>query len=203
RLAPGLKPYAAAVLKLARYTFRLDLATGHLETSGGAPSTAERAWLRDTLPVHARSVYQPEEHLAVIVTRAAGVPHAVMYTSKDQAGALRTLGGLPQSRLPLLLGALGLTAGLIVTALVQLRREYELARLRTDFVSGVSHELRTPLAQIRMFSETLLLGRVRSEEEGRRSLEIIDQEARRLTHLVENLLHFSRSERQVTRLSPA
>ncbi len=293
RLAPGLKPYAAAVLKLARYTFRLDLATGHLETSGGAPSTAERAWLRDTLPAHARSVYQPEEHLAVIVTRAAGVPHAVMYTSKDQAGALRTLvgldvdpkafepfytmgaekqpllprpltggvvfdslmsvvvtsadgaklyhspvqyaatfsardtveammggmqvavalrpelasklviGGLPQSRLPLLLGALGLTAGLIVTALVQLRREYELARLRTDFVSGVSHELRTPLAQIRMFSETLLLGRVRSEEEGRRSLEIIDQESRRLTHLVENLLHFSRSERQVTRLSPA
>src|SRR5206468_4517253 len=43
----------------------------------------------------------------------------------------------------------------------------------------------------------------RSEEEGRRSLEIIDQESRRLTHLVENLLHFSRSERQVTRLSPA
>src|SRR5437016_12903693 len=53
-----------------------------------------------------------------------------------------------------------------------------------------------------MFSETLLLGRVRSEEEHRRSLEIIDQEARRLTHLVENLLHFSRAERQVTRLSP-
>jgi len=70
-------------------------------------------------------------------------------------------------------------------------------------VSGVSHELRTPLAQIRMFSETLLLGRVRSETEQMRSLEIIDQEARRLTHLVENLLHFSRSERQIARLSPA
>jgi len=94
RLASGLKPYAAAVLKLARYTFRLDLATGHLETSGGAPSTAERAWLRDTLPAHARFVYQPEEHLAMIVARAAGVPHAVMYTGKDQAGALRTLVGL-------------------------------------------------------------------------------------------------------------
>src|SRR5438093_8774569 len=64
RLAPGLKPYAAAFLKLARYTFRLDLATGRLETAGGAPSAAERAWLRDTLPVHARTVYQPEEHPA-------------------------------------------------------------------------------------------------------------------------------------------
>jgi signal transduction histidine kinase len=113
------------------------------------------------------------------------------------------IGGLPRSRLPQLLALLALTAALIVAALLQLRREYELARLRTDFVSGVSHELRTPLAQIRMFSETLLLGRVRSNDERVRSLEIIDQEARRLTHLVENLLHFSRSERQVARLSPA
>jgi signal transduction histidine kinase len=112
------------------------------------------------------------------------------------------IGGMPRSRLPQLLALLALTAGLIAAALLQLRREYELSRLRVDFVSGVSHELRTPLAQIRMFSETLLLGRVRSEGERLRSLEIIDQEARRLTHLVENLLHFSRSERQVARLSP-
>jgi signal transduction histidine kinase len=103
----------------------------------------------------------------------------------------------------LLFTLFGLTAGLIVIALYQLRRESEIAALRTDFVSGVSHELRTPLAQIRMFAETLVLGRVRSEEERRRSLEIIDQEARRLTHLVENLLHFSRSERQSLRVAPA
>jgi signal transduction histidine kinase len=113
------------------------------------------------------------------------------------------IGGMPRSRLPLLIALLTLTACLIVAALLQLHREYELSRLRADFVSGVSHELRTPLAQIRMFSETLLLGRVRSNAERLRSLEIIDQEARRLTHLVENLLHFSRAERQVARLSPA
>jgi signal transduction histidine kinase len=112
------------------------------------------------------------------------------------------IGGLPRSRLPLILGLLGLTAALIGTALLQLRRESQLSRLRTDFISGVSHELRTPLAQIRMFSETLTLGRVRSDEERRRSLAIIDQEARRLTHLVENLLHFSRSERQTTHITP-
>ena len=113
------------------------------------------------------------------------------------------IGGMPRSQLPRLLILVVLTAGLVAAALLQLRREYELSRLRADFVSGVSHELRTPLAQIRMFSETLLLGRVRSEREQMRSLEIIDQEARRLTHLVENLLHFSRSERQIARLSPA
>jgi signal transduction histidine kinase len=112
------------------------------------------------------------------------------------------IGGLPRSRLPLILGLLGLTAALIGIALFQLRRESQLARLRSDFISGVSHELRTPLAQIRMFSETLTLGRVRSDDERRRSLAIIDQEARRLTHLVENLLHFSRSERQTTHITP-
>jgi signal transduction histidine kinase len=48
-----------------------------------------------------------------------------------------------------------------------------------------------------------LLGRVRSDEERERSLKIVDQEARRLTHLVENLLHFSRSERRLARLSLA
>ncbi|HEU5261311.1 MAG TPA: HAMP domain-containing sensor histidine kinase [Gemmatimonadales bacterium] len=294
KLAAGLKPHASDFLKLARYSFRLDLTTGRMETAGGAPSAAARRWLVHTLRVHSRTVYQPKERLAAIVHTVDGLPRAIVYTVTtkhadvtpivvgveadpkgfepfytmdaekfpllprpltggviydslgsvivtDASGvelyrspvqyertfsagdtvetmmggmlmqvALRpemaaklVIGGLPRSRLPLLLGVLTLTAGLIVTALVQLRREYELARLRADFVSGVSHELRTPLAQIRMFSETLLLGRVRSEDERRRSLEIVDQEARRLTHLVENLLHFSRSERQVTRLSPA
>jgi signal transduction histidine kinase len=83
---------------------------------------------------------------------------------------------------------------LLVMALLQVRRETKMTRLRADFVSSVSHELRTPLAQIRMFTETLLLGRVRSDVERRRSLEIIDQEARRLAYLVENVLLFSKTE---------
>ena len=106
------------------------------------------------------------------------------------------IGGLPRERLPLVIGLLTLTVGLVVVALVQLRREAELSRMRSEFVSGVSHELRTPLAQIRMFTETLLLGRVRSANEGRRSLEIIARETQRLIQLVENVLLFSRGERR-------
>ena len=113
------------------------------------------------------------------------------------------VGGLPRSRLPLLLGLFALTAGLLVVALLQLRRQQELVRLRTDFVSGVSHELRTPLAQIRWFAELLHMGKLRSEEERNRSLRIIDQEARRLTYLVENVLSFSRAERKASRISSA
>jgi signal transduction histidine kinase len=111
------------------------------------------------------------------------------------------IGGLPRSRLPFFLGLLTLNAGLIVTAILQLRREMALQQLRDEFVSSVSHELRTPLTQIRMFTETLLLDRIRSTEEQRRSLEIIDREARRLTQLVENILQFSRMDRKIDLLS--
>jgi signal transduction histidine kinase len=120
----------------------------------------------------------------------------VIRAAVDPAAARAlVIGGLPRSRLPFLMVLLALTAGLSLTAVLQLHREQALANLRSDFVSGVSHELRTPLTQIRMFTETLLLDRVRSEEERRRSLEIIDRESRRLTNLVENVLRFARSER--------
>jgi signal transduction histidine kinase len=113
------------------------------------------------------------------------------------------VGGLPHSRLPLLAGVFVLTAGLLAMALVQLHRQQELARLRTEFVSGVSHELRTPLAQIRWFAELLHLGKLRTDEERSRSARIIDQEARRLTYLVENVLNFSRAEKGTNRIAPA
>ncbi len=104
------------------------------------------------------------------------------------------VGGLPRSRLPMLGVIFALTVGLMVAALLQLRRQQQLAQLRVDFVSGVSHELRTPLAQIRLFAELLRNGQLRSEQERERSIGIIDEEAQRLTYLVENVLAFSRSE---------
>ncbi|GJM44041.1 MAG: hypothetical protein DHS20C21_08830 [Gemmatimonadota bacterium] len=108
-------------------------------------------------------------------------------------------GGEPSSNQRVVLGLLILSAGLLVGAFLQVRREAELARLREDFLAGISHELRTPLAQIRMFADTLLLGRVRTEEERVRSLEIIGRESRRLSHLVENVLLDSRASRGVLR----
>jgi signal transduction histidine kinase len=102
---------------------------------------------------------------------------------------------------PLLVLFLIINSALLGAAAFLLRREWQLSRLRSDFVSGVSHELRTPLTQIRMFAETLLLKRVRSDQEARRSLEIIDQEARRLAHLVDNVLLFARGERGALELA--
>ena len=129
-------------------------------------------------------------------------PVQVAVALRSSAARSLVIGGLPRSRLPFIAGLFSLAAVLVVWALIQLLRERQLARLRADFVSGVSHELRTPLAQVRMFAETLLLDRVRSDEERQRSLSIIDQEARRLSHLVDNILHFTRTERVALRLEP-
>jgi signal transduction histidine kinase len=74
------------------------------------------------------------------------------------------------------------------------RRELRLSRLKSDFVANVSHELKTPLALIRLFAETLELGRVPSEEKARQYHSIINKESRRLTQLINNILDFSRIE---------
>jgi signal transduction histidine kinase len=119
-----------------------------------------------------------------------------------EAASLLVAGGLPPARVPLYVAAAALAATLFAAAILLSRRERDVARLRADFVSSVSHELRTPLAQIRLFAETLRLDRVRTPEERRRSLEIIDTEARRLTQLVENTLVLSRGERGASSVSP-
>jgi len=75
-----------------------------------------------------------------------------------------------------------------------IRKEMELVRLKSDFVSNVSHELRTPLSLIRMFAETLEMGRLKDETKKQEYYSTIVQETERLTRLVNNMLNFSRME---------
>jgi signal transduction histidine kinase len=111
------------------------------------------------------------------------------------AARLLINGGLPGSRAATIVGLLVLTLAMGGAALLLLRREQRLARLREDFVSGVSHELRTPLTQIRMLSELLQSEGFHSEAERARATEVIHREALRLTNLVDNVLEFSRLRR--------
>lgn len=118
----------------------------------------------------------------------------VISTLDLSAASSLIIGGLPQSRLLPLFVLLGLAALMAVAAVVQLRRARALADLRQDFVTRTSHELRTPVARIRIFADTLLLDRVRTDDERRAAVHAIDRAARRLSMLVENVLQFSRSE---------
>lgn len=95
----------------------------------------------------------------------------------------------------LILGALSLImiGGLILTYR-SVSKEMALAHLKSDFVSNVSHELRTPLALIRLYAETLELGRITTQEKKEEYYRIIRKESERLTALINNILDFSRIE---------
>jgi two-component system, OmpR family, phosphate regulon sensor histidine kinase PhoR len=86
-----------------------------------------------------------------------------------------------------------LIAGVIVVYR-SVRREMELARLKSDFVSNVSHELRTPLALIRMYAETLEMGRLTDDGKKMEYYGTILRESERLTRLVNTILDFSAME---------
>ena len=95
-------------------------------------------------------------------------------------------------------GIFALAVSVVLGGLMILRdagREVQVARLRSEFVANVSHELRTPLTSIRMYAETLLLGRYRSAEQMQDYLTTLLHESRRLSRLVDNVLDFARIER--------
>lgn len=72
-------------------------------------------------------------------------------------------------------------------------REYEIDRMKSEFVSTVSHELRTPLAGILGYAE-LLLHRDLKPERQRKYVTTIHQEAQRLTTLINDFLDLQRME---------
>ncbi len=95
----------------------------------------------------------------------------------------------------LILGVLSvLMIGGLVMTYRSVSKEMALARLKSDFVSNVSHELRTPLALIRLYAETLELGRLKTQEKKDEYYRIIRKESERLTALINNILDFSRIE---------
>lgn len=84
-------------------------------------------------------------------------------------------------------------AGIVVVLrdISELRR---LEQMRSEFVANVSHELRTPLTSIRGFTETLLDGALEDPTVARHFLQIIHDEAERLTRLINDLLSLSTLE---------
>ncbi|MEO8620482.1 MAG: HAMP domain-containing sensor histidine kinase [bacterium] len=98
-----------------------------------------------------------------------------------------------------------LVATLIATAVIALialllHRTAHLARLRGDFTAAVSHELRTPLTEIMLYAELIHSGRAIGTAPTREAAQVILAEARRLYHLVENVLVIARTDRRMLRV---
>src|SRR5512133_4126647 len=94
----------------------------------------------------------------------------------------------------LILALVATTVGGTAATLAVLNREARVSKLQTDFVNKVSHDLRTPLTSIRMFVETLQLGRLQDAARQAEALEIISEETARLSGLINRLLDWARME---------
>jgi two-component system phosphate regulon sensor histidine kinase PhoR len=80
-----------------------------------------------------------------------------------------------------------------------------LEQVRKDFIANVTHELKTPIASISGFAETMLTEKVDTQEEFREFSQIIYNEAKRLTDLINELFELSRleSSKRLINLQPA
>jgi len=67
-------------------------------------------------------------------------------------------------------------------------------KLKNDFVSSVSHELRTPLASIKAYVEMLIDGEAEDDKTKRDFYDVIQNEANRLSRLIDNILNVSKIE---------
>ena len=104
----------------------------------------------------------------------------------------------PRSASPLRVSLLAAWAGAVLAIAavgLLLRGVSALSERRGAFVSAVTHELRTPLTTLRMYTEMLAEGMVDDPSQRRTYLQTLRAEADRLGHLVENVLAYSRLER--------
>jgi two-component system, OmpR family, phosphate regulon sensor histidine kinase PhoR len=82
----------------------------------------------------------------------------------------------------------------VVAVLHDMTREKEVGEMKNDFVSHVSHELRTPLASIKAYVEMLIDGEAEDQRTRDEFYEVIQNEANRLSRLIDNILNISRIE---------
>lgn len=112
-------------------------------------------------------------------------------------GETAVAAAVPRSAVVASLGAGWVAVGIaLVAGLGLVTGIMALSERRASFVSAVTHELRTPLTTFRLYSDMLESGAVR--DEGKRAVyfRTMRREADRLSHLVENVLAFSRIERK-------
>ena len=163
--------------------------------SGALPDKRIRFAITDT---QGRTIFGlPPEPSARSALRSAAVtmlPWTIHVASVDLTEVVAGFA----ARRRLLLGSLLVLAALLMTSsyfiVRAMTRELAVARLQSDFVASVSHEFRSPLTSIRQLSSMLVQGRLPSEEQRRRSYELLAGESGRLERLVEGLLNFGLME---------
>jgi signal transduction histidine kinase len=114
---------------------------------------------------------------------------------KHRAGSLElAVDQLRIRDLAMSFGILMVLAAGLITVVVSSQRAHSLGRLQMEFAAGVSHELRTPLAVIRSAAHNLRSGVVHDKEDVEQYAAIVQEEARRLSDMVEEVLLYSETQ---------
>jgi signal transduction histidine kinase len=171
-------------------------------THNASESPGESGYAHAAMMVHMKGDYEPLaassewDHGHPEVERSLEGAFPGLYVGMKLRGTtLAALGHRFVRTSFMILGGLSLLlAGGILLTYRNVTKEMALARLKSDFVSNVSHELRTPLSLIRLYAETLELGRLNAAEKQQEYFRIIRKESERLTGLINNILDFSRIE---------
>ena len=88
----------------------------------------------------------------------------------------------------------GQAVGGVIMLVMDVTEQYKAQKEREDFSANVSHELKTPLTTISGFAEMMKSGMVQEREEVQDFSSMIYVEARRLLHLIDDIMRLSRIE---------
>jgi len=114
---------------------------------------------------------------------------------KHRLGSLeRAVEQVRQRNMAISFGILLLLGAGLVTVVISSQRARTLGRLQMEFAAGVSHELRTPLAVIRSAAHNLRRGIVRDKEGVEQYATMVEDEARRLSDMVDQVLLYSETQ---------
>jgi signal transduction histidine kinase len=157
--------------------------------------TGQRVWGRESRrPVLVREFpllfLDPSVSMVALGSNPAVRTWTIRTSQSTDSALVGAAQGADETLLAAGAAALTLALGLIL-AIRAVRAGVALTAMRSDFVSSVTHELKTPLANIRAMADTLARRPIGGETV-RDYAELLMQEAKRLTRLVDNLLAYAR-----------
>jgi signal transduction histidine kinase len=178
--------------QVARISGTTGLALTVVDESGvHVASTRAGTWERQAVRPFTVAFFDP---LLVTVRHTEGLdpPQWSVQVGRTATPTLAdAIHGADRTLMLATVAAFSLAFGLVLTVRAMSSRD-RLAELRSEFVSTLTHELKTPIASIRALGDTLVSGRIPSKDGQREYAQLVVQEAKHLTRLIDNLLALSR-----------
>ena len=114
---------------------------------------------------------------------------------KHRAGSLeQAVEDVRERNLVMVFGILLVLSAGLITLIISSQRAHTLGKLQMEFAAGISHELRTPLAVIRSAAHNLRSGIVQDKAGVEEYAKIVQEEARRLSDMVEEVLLYTETQ---------